>query len=79
MQGSNGRRDYDSNPGIITQGLWKEEKKDDLSQGDTMPCSFEPVRRESSLPWTEVVGKIQMMSDASSFKKEKMQFLSNHT
>jgi len=39
----------------------EEEEEDnhdhDLSQADIMPGSFEPAQRETSLPWTEVVGK----------------------
>jgi len=45
----------DPNPVVVTQGLEEEEEeKDDLSQGDTMPGSFEPARREPSVPWTEL-------------------------
>ena len=28
-----------------------------VEEGKTMPGCFEPVHREPSLPWTEVVGK----------------------
>jgi len=38
-----------------------------LSQGDTMPGSFEPAYQEPSLPWTEKTGPF---SDASSCKVE---------
>ena len=35
----------------------KKEKKDDISQGNTMLGSFEPAQWELSHAWTEVVGK----------------------
>jgi len=50
-------RDQHPNRGVVTQGLSEEEEKDNISQGDTMPGSFEPARRDPSVPWTEVVGK----------------------
>ena len=62
-------RDQHPNPGVVTQGLSEEEEKDNLSQGDTMPGSFEPARRDPSVPWTEVVGKnLDDFSNASSCK-----------
>jgi len=33
----------------------QEQEQDDLGQGDVMPGSFEPVHREPSLLWKEVV------------------------
>ena len=51
-------RDQDPSLGVVTQGLpEEEEEKDYLSQGDTMPGSFQLSCREPLLPWTEVVGK----------------------
>jgi len=52
MQSSCGWHDQDSSPGATPA---KEEME--VEEGETMPGSFEPVHREPSLPWTEVVGK----------------------
>ena len=57
-QGSGRWRDQDPDPAVVIQELSEEEEeKDNLSQGDTMPGSFERTCRELSVPWTEVVGK----------------------
>ena len=55
----------DPNPVVVTQGLSEEdaEAKDDLSQDDTVPGSFEPARRDPSVPCTEVVGKNLNLDD----------------
>jgi len=52
MQSSGGWHDQDSSPGITS--VPSKEKEE---EGETMPGSFEPVHREPSFPWTEVVGK----------------------
>jgi len=67
-------RNQDPNPGVVIQGLSgeEEEEKDNLSQGDTIPGSFEPARRDPSVPWTDIVGK--NLDDFLMLLREKCNF-----
>jgi len=53
-QSSGGWHDQESSPGVTSVPSKEKEEVEEVEEGETMPGSFEPVHRESSLPWKEV-------------------------